>query len=551
MLTLCADFETTSSYQYEIEGETKVYLWGVMSLEKGNFTYGVNIKEFFDLLISIHSDLTVYFHNLSFDGDFIIWGLLKYGFKPTYEDVLQEGEFTHITSDMGQIYQIKMCANGNEIVFQCSYKLLPVSIKDLGKLVGVSKLDETYDYNCIRNYRSRDEVDEETVHYLHNDIEIMRRAILTAQEQGLTHLTLAGSAYGCWKETQYVFEKFDCVKPLSDYCNKVIDISYRGGITQCNPEIAHKMQYRLCSYDVNSLYPSVMLANPMPYGEPQLVKERTKNRIHLYHIVVAYASVKEGYQPFIPSKTKRFGAYEYGRYIEGVELALWQDEFDLFNQYYDSDYDVVKILAFKKKDKIFDKYFEKWKNIKETTNNPVEKKIAKLMMNSLYGKFGSNDDKFSKHIKYSDENTIEYELVDSPQRYYYRAIASWITSCARCVLVRAIEQNSSRFLYCDTDSIYLSGVSKPDLPIDDHLLGYWGYEGDYPKAMFIKAKCYMKTESDGTIVTRVAGLPKKAQGMLNYDNFKEGVTLKGVKLQHKRVKGGIILRETDFTIKGD
>lgn len=550
-MKLCADFETTSEYQYMQEGLTKVYLWGCDYLYEDKYEWGISIESFMEYLISLNDDIVCYFHNLSFDGEFLIYSFMENGYTPVYGvDELNDDEFTHITSDNGTIYKIEIKLYGHKIEFRCSYRLIPVSIKDLGKLVGVEKLDETYDYNCIRHYNSKEEVDKDTLKYLYNDVNIMKQAIVKAIEQDLTKLTIASSAYSSWKSEMFNFEKYLCQEPKNEEANQTIDASYRGGITMCNPRIAGKMQYNLCSYDVNSLYPSTMLKYDMPCGEPKKVDDfGTSKYNYLVKIYVHYAKIKKGYHPFIPCKMSRLGSYDYDDEFDNIVLCLWYDEFTLFRLYYDVDYTLQDIWRFRKYKDVFSKYFDKWKHIKETTKNPVEKKIAKLMMNSLYGKFGTNDDKFSKEIQSFSNEIISYVNVPNETKYYYRAIASYITSQARCTLIRAIEQNADRFLYCDTDSIYLKGTEIPDLPIHDTKLGFWGFEGNYPQALFIKAKCYIKTLPDGKLETRVAGLPKKAQALINYDNFHEGLTLKNVKLQHKRVKGGVVLHATDFTIK--
>ena len=47
-----------------------------------------------------------------------------------------------------------------------------------------------------------------------------------------------------------------------------------------------------------------------------------------------------------------------------------------------------------------------------------------------------------------------------------------------------------------------------------------------------------------------AGMPKSCYDQVTFDNFKEGLTVGG-KLMFKHVKGGVILVDTEFTIKND
>jgi hypothetical protein len=136
-----------------------------------------------------------------------------------------------------------------------------------------------------------------------------------------------------------------------------------------------------------------------------------------------------------------------------------------------------------------------------------------------------------------------------------------------------------KYYYSDTDSIH-SGLTSEDLEelkdildIDDFRLGAWAVEvPEFTRAIYIRQKCYIE-EIDGEVSVTVAGLPKYLAPLLNMNNFKRGFTTKGKllpdlvemakangatedeiekihhKLTYKYVKGGVILSDTDFTIK--
>ena len=513
--------------------------------------YGVNIKSYFNYLFSIEEDSTVYFHNLSHDGEFIIWELLREGY--TYNgdsDRLRNHQFYSLITDDNKYYTIIICNKGVKYEIHCSYRLLPLSIEELGKVVGVEKLSEEYDYSGIRTYKTPKQVPEEDLKYIHNDVEIMRLALLQAFSMDINKVTMASSAYYHWKVTQVVFEKRELV-PLDEEAQRLVDTSYKGGITQVNPEYQGVEINDCISFDVNSLYPSVMLDNAMPYGTPEYVTEMKPNKFkYLISINVTDMEVLEGYFPFIGLRGGfGFNSYEYPRTLLNVHLCLWYDEYVLFKTYYKGTYEIDKILKFNQREHVFDYYFAKWKQIKETTKNPAEKKIAKLMMNSLYGKFGSTKDKRSKIFDSIEGDKLHSYIEEHEAKEYYRPIASFITSCARCVLIRALEECHERFVYCDTDSIYIRGRELPNIPIDDSKLGFWKFEGSYTRFKAIRTKCYVK-EHEGRLETKVAGLPKRVQAStINFDNLETGLKIEKAKLARKRVKGGVILCETDFTIK--
>lgn len=136
-----------------------------------------------------------------------------------------------------------------------------------------------------------------------------------------------------------------------------------------------------------------------------------------------------------------------------------------------------------------------------------------------------------------------------------------------------------KYYYSDTDSIH-AGLTAEDLEelkdiirIDDFELGAWAVEvPEFTRAIYIRQKCYIE-EIEGTISVTVAGLPKYLAPIINFDNFKRGFSTNGMtnqellelgkkngateeslkKLHHKLnynyVKGGVILSDTDFTIK--
>lgn len=102
----------------------------------------------------------------------------------------------------------------------------------------------------------------------------------------------------------------------------------------------------------------------------------------------------------------------------------------------------------------------------------------------------------------------------------------------------------------DTDSIHcLLPIEelKQFCEIDPVKLGAWKHEATFNKAKFVRQKCYLE-EIEGNIEITCAGMPKNLYSQVEWDNFKTGFTAHG-KLTFKHVKGGVILVETDFTIK--
>jgi DNA polymerase elongation subunit (family B) len=499
----------------------------------------------------------IYFHNLSFDGEFILWWLLENEYE--YDEQLsRDRTFKSVIDETGSIYTIDIYFNSKcKITFKCSYKLFPKSISDIGKLVGIKKLNETHNYQEIKNYHSIDELPEEEIKYITNDVRIMVELIKYLQEKGVKGITMSSSAYKNWQQEKYMLAHNEMKKDSNEEIVEIVRKSYRGGITKVNPNYAGIEFNDVISFDVNSLYPSVMYENPMPIGEGKIyksVEEGRKDNRYLFIVVafVQYAKVRDGMHAFI-GNTSGFSyarKYSYDDVLENKMIYLWLDEYRLFELVYDAQVEILKVVGWKKANNVFTNYIDRWYKVKENARNDVERSLAKLMLNSLYGKFGMNDNRITK-LPVAIGDKIIYRLVDNNTTYYYKEVASYITSKARCKLASFMNRCGDKFLYCDTDSVYYIGHEIPEIfkdVVDPKKLGYWKYEGHYTRFKALKAKCYLKQLDDGTIERRIAGCPKECAELINFDNFAPNLKLSNAKRCKKKVKGAIVIGNTDFTI---
>ena len=76
-VTICADFETTTTAE-----DCRVWACGLYYMDSKKFECGNSIEWFFDKVSDL-GDCTIYFHNLKFDGTFIIDWLFRNGFEHT------------------------------------------------------------------------------------------------------------------------------------------------------------------------------------------------------------------------------------------------------------------------------------------------------------------------------------------------------------------------------------------------------------------------------------------------------------------------------------
>jgi hypothetical protein len=329
--------------------------------------------------------------------------------------------------------------------------------------------------------------------------------------------------------------------------------AYRGGFTYADERYRAKIVGRGRVYDVNSLYPSVMYDRTLPYGEPEYFKgiPKPSSEWPLFIVAITFtAHLKQGHIPCIQVKgSPFFTATQYQTDIDdpvtmvctSVDLALWQDHYDLDILSYEGGF------YFKGMTGIFCDYIDKWMKVKAEATGGL-RTIAKLHLNSLYGKFATNPDVTPKVPELVD-GVIHLKVGEHEQRDpVYTPVGVFITAYARDVTIRAAQENYDSFLYADTDSLHLLCDDDPtSLDIDDNKLGAWKRETIFDAAIYARAKCYCEKLTDGTFVTHIAGLPDSVAEKVTFDDFYNGKVFEG-KLLPTRVPGGIVLSATGFTL---
>ena len=95
-----ADFETTTD-----PDDCRVWAWAICDLKTLTKIHGTDIDSFIELVSDPMFDYNVFFHNLKFDGDFLINWLFKNGFKYVEsQDELSDKTFTTLIATNGQFF---------------------------------------------------------------------------------------------------------------------------------------------------------------------------------------------------------------------------------------------------------------------------------------------------------------------------------------------------------------------------------------------------------------------------------------------------------------
>ena len=592
------DFETTV-----FKGQTFTEVWASAIVEL--FTEDVqiyhSIDETFDALVKMKTNVMIYYHNLKFDGSFWLDFLIhKKDFKQAYE-VLDEisGEvkwlddnempnksFKYGISNRGQWYTITIKINGKYIEIRDSLKLLPFSVKRIGESVKTKHKKLDMEYEGIR--WAGCDITEEEKRYIANDVLVIKEAVEIMFTQGHKRMTIGSCCLAEFKRTVDMEEyriffpniydiEIDEKKYGKPNAGAYILKSYRGGWCYAVPEKTNKIVTNGITYDVNSLYPSMMHSesgNYYPIGKPtfwtgDIPKHITWKRDdrNPYYYFVRFRTrfyLKKGKLPFIQiknnwlykateclttsdiwdrkTKTYRREYLSFDGEIKQaiVELTMTCTDFELFKEHYMlTDFEMLDGCYFDTEKGIFDEYINKYKEIKQTSQGAV-RELAKLFLNNLYGKMASSTcSSFKVAYSKEDKSLGFYDVTENDKEPGYIPIGSAITSYARNFTIRAAQmnyhgKNKPGFCYADTDSIHCDLPPEKIVGVKLHPTNFccWAPEAYWDYAIFARQKTYIehithkntKKIETPEIDVKCAGMPERCKKMFvasvtqEYDN---------------------------------
>lgn len=583
-MVFSADFETTTT-----PDDCRVWAWGACEVSKNPCEYhmGNDINGFMEWCFE-QKNPCLYFHNAKFDTDFIINWLFRNGYEWVESTKgMIDKQFTTLISDDGKFYTMHICneivPKRNVIEIRDSQKLLNMSVAKIAKTFKLPDSKLEIDYNEYREVGH--ELTSEEQEYLKADITIVSKALADLFESGTTRLTIGSNALNKYYEMMGGRKQFRKIFPKLDVIvDKDIRAAYKGGFTYLNPIYKEVDIAEGLVFDVNSLYPWAMHSpNVLPYGRPVFFSGQYQpDNMHPLFIqrLRCQFELKPNKIPMIQLKHNlSFVPTEYLKSSNDqiITLTLTNIDLELFLENYDVyELEYVNGWKFKGASGMFDQYIDYWTEIKiqaTKDKNAGLRAIAKLYLNSLYGKFATSPYVRSAIPYLGEDGVVHYHKTEYEERdSIYVPIGAFITAIARNKTIRSAQSVYDRYLYSDTDSIHIRGTDIPDcLEVDDYKLGAWKCESKFERARFIRQKCYIedeiiteeeynskmlefpylcrKTENGYRFMkVTVAGLPVGGYKYVTWDNFRGGAKYGG-KLQPKRVAGGTVLNPTTYEIK--
>lgn len=565
----CADFETITprTEYYNKYKDTKVIL---SSLQKYNnkdtsFINHTSISQFMNYLFNLGHSSTIFFHNLSFDGDFIIKYLVNQtDFK--LDDFKNSNNNIEVFKNGNVIYSISLSLrrtfNGKQkkikIIFRCSQRLLNASIENLGKDLKINKYasELTKDFYDYEPFESIDKVPKDYLEYCNNDVSIMNKALSNFEKSiesteriavykrnktfnvfhSLTVGSLAMSIYKCIYLPRFNYLYSTKIKFKIDRLTyELTSPFYSGGFTQFNEKFLGQPKEVKNGkfYDVKSAYPFQM-TKPLPYGDILLEKPKGAS-IEFLNINVGSAKIKKEHTDFVILRNWKLGEGRYTRELKNFTCYYFPEEWKIINKIYDIK--IKSISSFYMKTAHFmsefiqDMYFYK-ENFKLKGQLSFSHAF-KILINASYGKLATREkynslfftydiflrgqiitkDKKQYEVKaqsimnpYGDINAYICRPEADKKHLSNIAAAGYITALQRAYLFNAVfKAGTKKFIYSDTDSVALENPDEKKIKIGRGL-GDWELEKEFTHFGTYGAKKYLCYNNSKLIKAAMSGV---------------------------------------------
>lgn len=300
-------------------------------------------------------------------------------------------------------------------------------------------------------------------------------------------ITKASFAKTCFElaTKEYFYQGFKTPIDEADYYLQLK--SYIGGFTAGNKNITSLDLDKaiIKSYDVNSLYPSIM-AGSLPWGDTYFEPQKEwDSYCEWYEITGTTCEYKEKYSfldcPIISVKFQEWleGNKEYG--LDCTFLIL-KDYYEIIQEYTNNDFKIVRVryqqLSRKLARAINDAYA--LRVLVKNNNKPLADSI-KLFLNSGYGKFGERTHEYV--VKWNEAECCWEEEIAKKANFYTNLLTGlYVCTQGRIKLMKAIKteiENGNTFLYSDTDSLKIVQNNPVKIYVDPDKLGAWKDEGSF------------------------------------------------------------------------
>lgn len=469
-------------------------------------------------------EVYIYFHNLNYDGNF-----LKYPLKEWCDTNKFELFVIKRSSSLVMMKITPPKESGlHTLNIRDSSKKLSGSppLYMVAKFVGLEKL-EGFDFYPGWS----DKVDfskSENWNYVDMDARIVATIVRQIHGMGLTNPTISGDAWRLVKSS-FGYFNFEKYFPSLDYeTDGFLRNAYSGGINISQHKGLNKG--KLLHADVHSMYPSVMMYDPLPILKPTKMDEQPDT---LYVVRGLFKlRLRDGMIPWF--RFKRAADY----WLEDIELdepvtktdkwhllTLTNVELELLEKWYhvekaydDSD-DPAIFYAFNSCIGALEPYItEQMDKKSKAVKGTLDYLMPKYMMNTPYGRFGLNPDMESTSLVWENDKLVWKQTKTVMQQHdAYLPMAEFVTAHAKRRLLDYVAKvGCDKVIHCDTDSVIHKGREVKGIDYGDNL-GQWGiearplkiYEGGFKRYIEILEHDEVWSDKKKWLSMACAGVPNK------------------------------------------
>jgi len=454
--------------------------------------------------------LWVIAHNLSFDFTVVN------GFR----FLRIEGFKCKFFYSSGVTTLIKVTKKGYSIMFVDSLNWFRESLEKIGNRIGIPKLKIDFETATVEQLKP----------YCKRDVEILigifKQLVRFLEGSRISRLCFT---IGSTAMAAYLFRHYKN-KIYIHNNEQAIDLerdSYMGGRTECFyiGELDTGPYYVV---DVNSLYPFVMQTNYFPVKYRRIIHNVSLPDLRSYlkkHCVIASVSI-ETPEPIYAVRRERtiFPVGRFATVLSSPCLTYALEHGHILDVDSAVIYDSAKIFT-----SFVDRFYEIRQEFKRT-DNPLFEHFCKILLNSLYGKFGQKCQDWQKVGDSPDEPDRIEDCIDavthrrkqirylfgevfemtgfSESRHSFPAIASHVTAYARLYLWQIMKKcGKGNYFYCDTDSLFINvrGLENLSELLNNTDLGKLKIESVHDSLTIYGLKDYVK---DNSVV--IKGIRKNA-----------------------------------------
>ena len=508
--------------------------------------------------ISNNDSIDIFVHNINFDGILIIESLTKNNIN--FNWIIKKND----------IFLIRFTYLGCLFKIRCSYKLIPISLKNAiiyekeyikkifpYRFASFNNLEyvglppdfiffdgitlEEYNFFKIENFLFN--FKEYSVKYCMNDVLLTQRLVFNIYKiiKNIDEILFWKSFSSSSLSNNFFFKHYNIKKinkNLSKIDSNYIKWSYYGGRCEVFGNI--KKNEIINHFDFSGMYGQCMLQK-FPVGSGYFSKQKNISEIG-FHLIEYESNMHIPVLPHHAPSGKL--TFPNGKILG----CFWYEEIELFLKENGKILKHYSSYVYDNSDFIFNDFLSEFNEIKK--KGGYYKLFSKLIINSLYGSFALNEDEDFVIITFSEKEFFDILkntnvltwinknncfiitiLKDYKSKEFYNkkekkwsesmtvrnlAYASIIASKARIKLydsLKDIKKNEGRILYCDTDSYYAAFKKS----MIGKKCGEITWSDEYNDGFFIAPKFYGLKNSKETIL-KIKGVSEKGE---KYDEIKK------------------------------